>query len=241
MSGYLLLYLFDKLYSMFDVNGAFHPTNQEWCTTLRENYEVIRDEYLHYTNKNGLPTFGDVSKEQMMYSNHQTDAKWRVGILRMYNKDTTLTRYFPKTMQLLKVVPGCSLAMFSVLEPGKVIPPHQGVFRGVLRYHLGLLVPPRCRLTVMTNPGEFSNYDWRAGHDVIFDDTYLHAAANDSNEARVVLFLDIRRKFNNVLLDWLTGMFLRLTKYHWTTRDIVAKANAYTQKPGTSTTLKKRT
>ena len=31
--------------------------------------------------------------------------------------------------------------MFSILAPGKHIPPHDGPYKGVLRYHLGLVVP----------------------------------------------------------------------------------------------------
>ena len=31
--------------------------------------------------------------------------------------------------------------MFSILAPGKRIPPHDGPYKGVLRYHLGLIVP----------------------------------------------------------------------------------------------------
>ena len=33
--------------------------------------------------------------------------------------------------------------MFSILAPGKRIPPHDGPYKGVLRYHLGLDGPGR--------------------------------------------------------------------------------------------------
>ena len=35
----------------------------------------------------------------------------------------------------------CTTAYFSILEPGTKIKPHNGVYKGVLRYHLGLIVP----------------------------------------------------------------------------------------------------
>ena len=37
-------------------------------------------------------------------------------------------------------------------------------------------------------------YYWHDGEGVMFDDTYLHDAANDSDEVRVVLWLDVARK-----------------------------------------------
>ena len=37
-------------------------------------------------------------------------------------------------------------------------------------------------------------YFWKNGEGIIFDDNYLHDAANESDEVRVVLWLDLRRK-----------------------------------------------
>ena len=34
-------------------------------------------------------------------------------------------------------------AFFSILAPGKHLPPHRGPYKGVMRYHLGLLIPSR--------------------------------------------------------------------------------------------------
>jgi aspartyl/asparaginyl beta-hydroxylase (cupin superfamily) len=32
-------------------------------------------------------------------------------------------------------------AFFSILAPGKHLPAHRGPYKGVMRYHLGLLIP----------------------------------------------------------------------------------------------------
>jgi hypothetical protein len=37
-------------------------------------------------------------------------------------------------------------------------------------------------------------YYWHNGEGVIFDDAYLHDAKNDSDEVRVVMWIDVRRK-----------------------------------------------
>jgi beta-hydroxylase len=61
----------------------------------------------------------------------------------------------------------------------------------VLRYHLGLVVPrdrEACRIRV----GEDIRH-WEQGRSLIFDDTYNHEVWNDTDETRVVLFVDVIR------------------------------------------------
>ena len=37
-------------------------------------------------------------------------------------------------------------------------------------------------------------YHWKNGEGIVFDDNYLHDAANYSDEPRAVMWLDVRRK-----------------------------------------------
>ena len=83
-------------------------------------------------------------------------------------------------------------AMFSVLLPQKHIPPHRGPWKGVLRYHLALRTPAdetAARIRVGSRVEH-----WRDGRSLVFDDTFEHEAWNDSDEIRVVLFVDFIRK-----------------------------------------------
>ena len=59
-----------------------------------------------------------------------------------------------------------------------------------MRYHLGLATPrgPACFIEV---DGE--RHDWCDGKAMIFDETYLHWAANDSQYDRLILVCDIER------------------------------------------------
>src|SRR5579862_3841687 len=74
-------------------------------------------------------------------------------------------RRCPRTAALIARVPGMTTAFFSILGPGVRLPPHHGPWKGFIRYHLGL----------------------------IFADTYEHSVWNDTDETRVVLFLDVVR------------------------------------------------
>lgn len=62
---------------------------------------------------------------------------------------------------------------------------------GVLRFHLGLLVPEpkeQCRIRV---DKEFCH--WEEGKSLVFDDSYTHEVWNDTPGVRAVLFVDFLR------------------------------------------------
>ena len=64
-------------------------------------------------------------------------------------------------------------------------------YKGVLRYHLGIIVPKdaeACRIRV----GDDFRH-WQEGKSLIFDDTFNHEVWNDTDETRVVLFVDVLR------------------------------------------------
>ncbi|HEY1875843.1 MAG TPA: aspartyl/asparaginyl beta-hydroxylase domain-containing protein [Rhizomicrobium sp.] len=115
----------------------------------------------------------------------------------------------PRTAGLLRSIPGVYTAFFSVLEPHQHIKPHWGYWKGFVRYHLGVVIPDnnadrKCWIRI--NPNAQSRegdraqiehgekYFWHEGEAVLFDDTFLHEAANETDRVRVVLFLDVARK-----------------------------------------------
>jgi aspartyl/asparaginyl beta-hydroxylase (cupin superfamily) len=101
-------------------------------------------------------------------------------------------RHCPETMELLAelpqpVVQGASPnAMFSLLAPGAVIPPHVGISNSRLVCHLPLIVPKGCWFRV----GAETRY-WKPGEAFVFDDTIEHEAENPSDELRVVFIFDV--------------------------------------------------
>jgi Aspartyl/Asparaginyl beta-hydroxylase len=82
-------------------------------------------------------------------------------------------------------------AFFSIMSPHKHIPPHRGPYRGVVRCHLGLMVPGPPHVCGISVGGEVRH--WREGETMFFDDGYEHFAWNDTDSTRVVLFLDVIR------------------------------------------------
>ncbi|CAM9599968.1 unnamed protein product, partial [Heterosigma akashiwo] len=101
--------------------------------------------------------------------------------------------YCPKTVEVLKQIPGLRTALFSRLGPGTRLSTHTGwedLANHVLRAHLGLRVPPggRCGLWV---EGKVELHEARQIN--VFDDSKRHKAFNDSAEERLVLIVDLAR------------------------------------------------
>jgi beta-hydroxylase len=86
-------------------------------------------------------------------------------------------------------------AYFSVLRNGKVLPPHTGPFKGVLRCHLGVRVDEAAPVRQLAICVDGACAQWRQGQLLVFDDTRPHAAWNlaPSGADRVVLLMDIVR------------------------------------------------
>jgi beta-hydroxylase len=59
------------------------------------------------------------------------------------------------------------------------------------------------------------------GTDILFDDTYTHSARNLTDNTRVVLFLDIKRQFNNLFIQWFNSTFLYCAQFNSTVNNII--------------------
>ena len=162
----------------------------KWVSILESNWMSIRQEIdLILDNINQIPNFQDISVDQ--YDITQDD-RWKTYFLYAYGlKAEKNCQRCPQTTKLIEQIPGMKTAFFSILLPHKHIPEHRGPYKGVLRYHLGLKIPKsaeKCKIRV----GQEIRI-WQAGKSLIFDDTFPHEAWNDTDEIRVVLFLDFIR------------------------------------------------
>jgi beta-hydroxylase len=103
----------------------------------------------------------------------------------------------PKSVAVLRAIPSINAALFALLPPRSRLGQHRDPFAGSLRYHLGLVTPnsDECRIYVDGTP-----YSWRDGEAVLFDETYIHSARNDTDEPRIILFCDVARPIANRLV-----------------------------------------
>jgi ornithine lipid ester-linked acyl 2-hydroxylase len=172
-------------------DATFFPLERfPWVKHVEENWTVIREELERVLDDHaGLPNFQDISKDQIEITD---DDRWKTVFLYGYGFKAKLgVEMCPRTAALMEQIPGMKTAMFSILSPRKHILDHRGPYKGVLRYHLGLIVPTdaeACRIRV----GEDIRH-WQEGESMIFDDTFNHEVWNDTDQTRVVLFVDVLR------------------------------------------------
>jgi ornithine lipid ester-linked acyl 2-hydroxylase len=179
-----------------------------WAAGIEREWRAVRDELDRVlTRKADLPNVQDITVDATAISR---DAGWKIFPLIAYGiRSQPNIDLCPQTWRIVRGIPGLKTAMFSILEPGKRIPPHRGPYNGVLRLHLGLLVPePRKQLTLRVGPEQ---HHWQEGRVLIFDDAYEHEVWNESSAVRVVLFVDFAKPLRfpaNVLNRLLLGLAL---------------------------------
>lgn len=161
-----------------------------WAAELEKNWHVIREELDEIlTHREDLPNFQDISPDQKHLAKEDN---WKTFFFFAYGlRAPGNCARAPRTMKLLEAVPGGKTAFFSILSPHMHIPAHCGPYKGVIRYHLGLMVPEpkeQCRIRVAETVAH-----WEEGRSMFFDDTFEHEVWNDTDGQRVVLFMDVMR------------------------------------------------
>ena len=173
-----------------------------WAAGIEKAYPAIRAELeCVLVRKSELPSFQDISMDVKTITD---DAGWKTFFLVGFGKPSARNiGQCPKTWEALRNIPGLKTAMFSIFEPGKHLPAHRGPYNGVLRLHLGLIVPEVSdRLAIRVGR---QVCHWQEGKVLIFDDAYEHEAWNHTEKTRVVLFVDFVKplRFPARFVNWL--------------------------------------
>ena len=162
---------------------------------FEEQFPEIRRECLALMEEiNAIPQFHELMKEQADLSQYG-GKYWRMCVLRAYGVDNAGNQArCPATSALLKDRPQILSATLSFLEGRKRIPPHRGPFRGILRFHLGVVIPKHAdgsSASGLMIDGKVHTLE--EGKTLLWDDTYEHAAWNDADGIRAALLLDVAR------------------------------------------------
>ena len=173
-----------------------------WAAEIEREWHLIRAELEPILARRAdLPNFHDISTDVATIS---TDNRWKTFFLAGYGLSSEQNiKQCPETWRIVQKIPGLKTAMFSIFEPGKHLPAHRGPYNGVLRLHLGLIVPgPQEKIGIRV---EKTINHWEEGKALIFDDAYEHEAWNHTEHTRVVLFVDFVKpmRFPGNLVNWL--------------------------------------
>lgn len=179
---------------------------------LQEHWQEIREEAQR------LLQVGEIKKSDN-YDDVGFNSFFKTGWKRFYLKwygesHPSAMTLCPRTTQLLQGIGTVKAAMFATLPPGAKLVRHRDPYAGSYRYHLGLDTPNDdcCYIDV---DGE--KYSWRDGQGVVFDETYIHYAANTTEHNRIILFCDVERPLK---YRWATAF------NRWFSRNVMAAAAA---------------
>jgi beta-hydroxylase len=179
---------FAYLFSAVPNTPYISPLLLPELAALKREWPVFREEALALAEASRIraaSTYNDIGFNSFFRTG------WRRFYLKWYDDPHPSAQALcPRTVEILQGIPSVKAAMFAMLPAGGTLNPHRDPFAGSLRYHLGLITPndDRCAIVVDGIP-----YSWRDGEDVVFDETYLHHAANQTDEDRIILFCDIER------------------------------------------------
>ncbi len=195
-----LMYLFSRTPRSAYIDQMAFPELE----LLNKNWEVIRQEALALAEDGQIRA---ASGYNDLGFNSFFRTGWKRFYLNWYGKDLpSAAEKCPKTLALLKQIPTIKAAMFASLPPGATLVRHRDPYAGSLRYHLGLVTPndPECFIEV-----DGQRYHWKDGESVMFDETFIHHAANKTSHQRVVLFCDVERPLWSAPMRWFNRLFAR--------------------------------
>ena len=179
---------------------------------LKDHWQEIREEaqqLLHVGEIKQSDNYDDVGFNSFFKTG------WKRFYLKWYGEShPSAMKLCPRTTELLQGIGAVKAAMFATLPPGAKLVRHRDPYAGSYRYHLGLDTPndDGCYIDV-----DGQKYSWRDGEAVVFDETYIHYAANTTEHNRIILFCDVERPLE---YRWATAF------NRWFSRNVMAAAAA---------------
>jgi beta-hydroxylase len=197
----LLVIVIYNYHSTILLNNKFYDYNII-CPELKkiENFNIIEEVKNNISQKEYWIDWPEIN----LYESKNIDGSWK--IIPFYGFNTWCNRNckkFPNITKFLKKIKNLKIASLSKIGPKTKLIPHYGYAsysNNILRCHYGLILPKNTNdsyISVQDNKFDKAEiqshklYDW-----IIFDDSKLHYAVNNSNEERIVLIIDIERPIN---------------------------------------------
>jgi aspartyl/asparaginyl beta-hydroxylase (cupin superfamily) len=186
-----MIWVTEKFIWLFTPNNVIFPNKDfAWIEEIEKSYPEMLEEFNRFCREtNQIPDLGKISDEE---SRLVKPNQWKFIPLYMYgNKVDFICDKLPRTTAVVQGIPDLTTAFFSILTPHAKITEHRGAYKGYLRYHLGIRVPEpytSCGLQIKDQV-----FHWQNGKSVVFDDTFRHSAWNNTDQVRVVLWVDFIR------------------------------------------------
>ncbi len=162
------------------MGGFFDPSEFAFTRALEASFPQLRDEVRALREEQFEPAPDSLTTVSGRYD--ESGWLW-LGLFGFGPRLEAQRALLPHTACACDAIPGLVNAGLSLFRPGTHLYPHCGELRGVLRCHLGLIVPPG---DVALRIGA-EQRSWSEGRCLVFDDSLEHEAWNHAASARVVL------------------------------------------------------
>lgn len=151
---------------------------------IKENWKIIRDEILSYEKSNGNLTGTSVKSGAGVYGGEWT-VKYLKSFMLEYKGNKKL---FPKTSEIIDSIPNIVFSAVSILNPNSHILPHYGDTNGIVRGHVGLVIPAPTPTIAMKVGDEIRG--WEEGELLCFINVQKHEVWNKTDQRRYILMFD---------------------------------------------------
>ena len=196
-----LVYLTSRTPNRPYLDEAAFPEMQ----VIKDNWQVFRDEGLRLRADGAVK--GVVSENADIAFDSFYRRGWTSFYITWYGHPLpSAERLCPKSIALLKQGPTIKGARFANLPAGAGLGRHRDPFAGFVRYQLALDTPKSDDCWIKVD-GE--RRSWRDGQVMIFDETYVHEASNQTDKDRLILFCDVERPVAAPMQP-INRLFLRL-------------------------------
>lgn len=215
--GWPIFTPFNCLLYMFTKPRAKHPIinldDFHELDDIKNNWEVIQSEVTHLYRQHYFELTKKPDSEASYDLGFRTFFKygWGKFYLKWYgHTHASAKKICPQTVKILENIPSVNGAMFTLLPVNGKLTRHLDPIACSLRYHLGLDTPNSddCYINI-----DGVSYSWKNGEALLFDETYLHYAKNDSDNYRLILMCDVERPMNFIgrFFNFLYKSLMRLT------------------------------
>ncbi len=164
----------------------FDPSEFPGTKILEDNYAAIRAEILSLYGEN--PDAFRANFTPYAYK----EEGWRtINLYSYFLRYPENCAKLPVLDSIVRQIPGMSMAQVAVLRPRTRIKAHYGDTNGLIRSHLGIVVPaPLPQLGIRIHD---ENHGWEEGKVFCICIAHRHYAWNDTDHHRIVLVVDVIR------------------------------------------------
>lgn len=190
------------------------PAARKLERLLRKHHDQVMIEINTLIDRGytGMP-MGELDPVQGRAFRNRGGRQWRPIWVKFIDTWAGTAEHLPTLRRIVEKMGDDVLLLHVSVFWGQVdLPPHQGVSKGVYRYHYGLEIPEGDTGMLIDN----IPFRWLTGEGYIWDDTLMHSSWNRTNARRMVIFADLPRHFDGMwrrFLNRRVHSFIQQTKH----------------------------